>query len=68
MNKCEGAFRLPRSMLSTAEREVRCVSVQKDGLSPGNGALGCRAAQSGGRAVISTLRGFSGAFRAEISE
>lgn len=33
MNKCEGAFSLQRSMLSTAEREVRFVSVQKDGLS-----------------------------------
>lgn len=34
MNKCEGAFRLHRSVLSPAEREVRLVSLQKDGLSP----------------------------------
>lgn len=33
MNKCEGAFSLHRSMLSPAEREVRLVSLQKDGLS-----------------------------------
>lgn len=33
MNTCEGAFSLYCSMLSTAEREVRLVSIQKDGLS-----------------------------------
>lgn len=33
MNKCEGAFSLQRSVLSTAERAVRFVSVQKEGLS-----------------------------------
>lgn len=33
MNKCEGAFRLHRSMLSRAERQVRLVSLQKDELS-----------------------------------
>lgn len=33
MNKCEGAFRLHRSVLATAERGVRLVSVHKDGLS-----------------------------------
>lgn len=34
MNECEGAFRLHRSVLSPAEREVRLVSLQKDGLNP----------------------------------
>lgn len=33
MNTCEGAFSVYCSMLSTAEREVRLVSIQKDGLS-----------------------------------
>lgn len=33
MNECEGAFSLQRSVLSTAEREVRFVPLQKDGLS-----------------------------------
>lgn len=55
MNKCEGAFSLQRSVLSTAERAVRFVSVQKEGLSQ----LPCVESRTAwpGRAVLLSLEG-----------
>lgn len=71
MNNCKGDLSLHRSTLSAAERKVRFMPVQKDGLSqPGcsavTGGFPGWEAQSRGR--MRECLGFTSGFRVEISK